>query len=189
LPPAPGLLEYKMKRFLIVACATFASAAAAQQATGVPLQLRPGLWEVTRTIENLPIGLRGMAAERRQQMAEAVRRNDPPRVIRQEWQGCLSAEDLQQAFSPAEEPQCRNTVLRSGAALLEVEIQCEAAGGRPRRDGRFTLMAESPEKVRGELDLDVGDGAQASTLTMQVSARWLHGDCASAASPPAQPKK
>lgn len=178
-----------MKRLPIALLALSSAAAAAQPVAVVPLDLKPGLWELSRTVVVLPIGMRGMAPEARQKLADAIRRQDPPpRLVRQDWQRCLSAAELQEAFRPADEAQCRYTVLNSGATSLELAVQCEADDKRPRRDGRFTLAAESAERVQGDLDLDVGEGVQASTLQMRVTGRWAGADCAADAAPPGKPQ-
>jgi hypothetical protein len=176
-----------VKFYAIPVVALFAADASAQAPAVVPLDVRPGLWSIERTAESLPIGLRGMAPEARRKLADEVRQLESPRLVRQQWERCLTAEQIREAFRPAEEPQCKYEVVRSDARSLLVNLQCEADAQRPRRDGTFEVRAQSPEQLQAEIDLNLGDAGTAATLITRVAAKWMGAECPApaAAAPPA----
>jgi hypothetical protein len=184
-----ALEPIRVKLHWIPVVALIASDAPAQTLPIVPLDVKPGLWAISRTAESLPIGLRGMAPEVRQKLMDEVRKQESPRVIRQEWQRCLTAEEVRDAFKPAEEPQCRFNVLKSDATMLSVDLQCEADEKRPRRDGSFQVKAESPERLQAEIDLNLGEAGNASTLITRLTAKWIGADCSAAAPAVTPPTK
>jgi hypothetical protein len=178
-----------VKSYTIPVVALFAAGASAQAPAVVPLEVRPGLWSIERTAESLPIGLRGVAPEARQKLADEVRQFESPRLIRQQWERCLTAEQIREAFRPAEEAQCRYEVVRSDAKSLLVNLQCEADTQRPRRDGTFEVRAQSPEHLQAEIDLNLGEVGNAATLITRVTAKWIGAGCpapAEAAQPAAK---
>ncbi len=170
-----------MKYALVPLLAVFAAPIHAESVTVVPLNVKPGQWEMQREVESLPIDLRSVPPEMRDKLEQAVREKDPPKAVTRTWSSCMTAEDLRRTFSPSEGAACTNTVVGSTSSRLDLLIDCRPSVDHPRRDGTFRLEAVSPEEVRGDMRLNVGEGGDATTVVMRLTARWTGARCEEAA--------
>jgi hypothetical protein len=166
-----------MKHIVFTLLAATAAPIHAQSVTVVPLNVKPGQWDLRREVETLPIDLRSVPPEMRDKLVEAIREKDPPRVVITSWRACVSAEEVRAVFAPPDDPSCTNTVTGSTPTRLDAQLKCRADGTRPVREGSFTALATSSEEVHGDIRLTVGAAGQTSTLYMRIFGKWLGEGC------------
>ena len=173
-------------RVLFTALAFSACATLAAQASGISLNVRPGLWEMTtsgQTSRAPPIPaelLARLPPERRAKfeaaMAASMARAGAPRTFRQ----CVTPENLQRGFDVNDKikgaGKCTQSVVSSTASVMEVREQCS---GREKVSGTFHFEAASPEAMNGTIDLAMSDGVHTMNVKRVVHAKWLGADCGS----------
>ena len=164
-----------------VACgmALLAEPAAAQQ---TPLNVRPGLWEITTTAQSagqMPIPedqLARLTPEQRSKLQAAMAamqaQASHPFVFRQ----CLTEQQIRDGLNLAahEEPSCRRTIVASSATVMELREVC--TGAHP-RTATARFEAPDPDMMRGTTNMVMGQGAQAMTVKAQIAGKRLSADC------------
>lgn len=170
-----------MKYFLVTLLAAASAPVQAESVPLVPLNVRPGQWEMRREIENLPIDLRPVPPEMREKFEQALREKERPRVVVQTWRACVTEAEIGRTFGPPDDPSCSNELTDSTPARLEARLLCRADGVRPVREGTFVARAESDREVHGDIRLTMGEGGQATTLNMKIVGRWVADRCDAAA--------
>ena len=173
-------------RVLFTALAFSACSALAAQASGISLNVRPGLWEMTtsgQTSGAPPIPaelLASLPPERRAKfeaaMAASMARAAAPHTFRQ----CVTQENLQRGFDVNDKvkgvDKCTQSVVSSTASVMEVREQCS---GREKVSGTFHFEAASPEAMNGTIDLAMSDGVHTMNVKRVMHAKWLSADCGS----------
>lgn len=122
------------------------------QAEGPPLDVKPGLWEMTV----------------QPQMGAA---SIPPQTVKQ----CVSAEKLRQGFAVGDQSRgtCRPVSVRSSAKVLDVREECKGESGNWLITAHYEAL--TPETLRGTGQIARSDMPGAFNST--VAGRWLAADC------------
>jgi len=170
--------------------------ATAASAATTPLNVKPGLWEMTMQID--PSGMPGMPGM--PQIPQAVLDAMPPdqratfesmlksqqsqfnsQLSKTEVErSCLTKADLNQPFILGETRQCTHRVISSTGSKMEIEALCtQDAGVKTTVSTR--LEALSPERVTSivtmKADSKTPRDGRAMTMTSRMNARWLGADC------------
>jgi len=140
-----------------------------------PLDVKPGLWEVTVQSSGMPgippEALAQMPPEQRARIEAAM---NTPHTSR----SCLTSEALKKPLEFGDRPYsyCKRTVTRSSPGAMEFHIECDNGRTKSVGDGHFHTV--SPESFKGEVVMN-NTTADGRTMTgkVTVSSRWLGSDC------------
>jgi len=138
-----------------------------------PLNVKPGLWESTRTIKRagqmaIPAEmLNRLTPEQRARMEERMSANSAAHANTTTEKHCLTQEDLDKdRLKLAEAKECTTTVLNSTSTTVKAKLVCDQEGMHA--TGTLELVAADPEHVNGSYHSTVdGDGH-----TMNVEGTW-----------------
>lgn len=147
------------------------------------LNVKPGLWESTRTIKRtgqLPIPaemLNQLTPEQRARMEERMKANSAAHTSTTTEKHCLTKEDLERdRLKFAESKECTTTVLNSTATNAKAKFVCGQEGMRA--TGTLELVADDPEHVNGSYHSTAADG-EGHTMNVegQWTSKWLGSSC------------
>lgn len=163
---------------------TRASAETQSAAKLQPLNIKPGLWESTRTINRtgqLPIPaemMNRLTPEQRARMEERMKANSAAHTNTTTEQHCVTKEDLEKdRLKLAETKECTTTVLNTTTSTVKAKFVCEQEGMHA--TGTLELIAADPEHLKGSYR----SIADANGHTMNVdgtwTSKWLGSSCGS----------
>lgn len=144
------------------------------------LNVKLGLWEITSIsrfsgMPPLPKEvLDKMTPQQRSEMEariKAAAAEEPEPEVSSE---CITQEDLDKPFNSANAEECSQTIVRTTRNTQEIRLVCS---GKVKGSGTFRITTPTPESMTGDLDLKVGEGANAMTVTSKIKGRWLGADC------------
>ena len=147
-----------------------------------PLNIKPGLWESTRTINRagqLPIPaemLNRLTPEQRARMEERMKANSAAHTSTTTEKHCVTKEDLEKdRLKLADAKECTTTVLNSTTSTVKAKFVCDQQGMRA--TGILELVAANPESLNGSYQ----STAEANGHTMNVNgtwtSKWLGASC------------
>ncbi len=147
-----------------------------------PLNIKPGLWESTRTIKRtgqLPIPaemLNRLTPEQRARMEERMKANSAAHTNTTTEKHCVTKEDLEKdRLKVAEAKECTTTVINTTTTTVKAKFVCEQEGMHA--TGMLELVAADPEHLNGSYH----STADAEGHTMNVegawSSKWLGSSC------------
>ncbi|HEY6764490.1 MAG TPA: DUF3617 family protein [Candidatus Sulfotelmatobacter sp.] len=144
-------------RKMILLGAVFASATILLADSSVqPLNVKPGLWEVTMTI-----AMAGMGA--------------PPRT--NTYRSCLKKEDLNKYPFSDPDKKCTYTVLSSTGTTMEARGTCAPGSEGAKIDFKLRLDAIDTENVKGTGQMTMSVGGTTMNGTYTATSKWLSGTC------------
>jgi hypothetical protein len=146
------------------------------------LNIKPGLWESTRTIKRtgaLPIPaemLNRLTPEQRARMEERMKANSAAHTNTTTEKHCVTKEDLEKdRMKLAETNECTTTVLSSSSTSVKAKLVCDQEGMHA--TGTLDLVAADPEHMNGSYH----STANADGHTMDVegtwTSKWLGSSC------------
>jgi hypothetical protein len=150
-----------------------------------PLNIKPGLWETTRTTEmsgQLPMppeareAMAKMPPEQRaraeEMMKEYAKRFAKPTVSRD----CMKREDLDKPFKLDNlEKSCTQTFLSSSSGKQEMRLQCTDEGVKQNVSFRLDVM--NSENFKISVQGTASDGTGAMGLNFTATAKWIGPVC------------
>lgn len=147
-----------------------------------PLNVKPGLWESTRTIKRagqMPIPaemLSRLTPEQRARMEERMRANSAAHSNATTEKHCLTKEDLERdRLKLAETKECTTTVLNSTSTSVKAKLVCDMEGMHA--TGSLELVAADPEHVNGSSHSTINGNGHTMNVEGTWSARWLGSSC------------
>jgi len=158
--------------------------------------IAPGLWEQSMAGPGggaAPSPMAGMQAqlaslppEQRKQMeammaSKGVAMGSAPGAVRM----CITPEKAAGGIMRTPEPGCTQQVLERSATRARFSFEC---AGPPASKGTADYSFPSDKSYSGTMRLTRGSGAQAESMEMQMSGRWVSADCGSVKPPPEPPK-
>jgi hypothetical protein len=164
-----------------LACAGGCIATAAF-AAGMKLDVKPGLWETTMTMQNAgtpPIAdeqMSQMSPEQRQHfmaaMQGAMARAAQPHVTK----SCLTEEQLRKGppMGAEPDPDCKRNIAVDSSSQWEMHEECT---GAHKRSVTAKFHANSDESVDGLFDVVMTGGSNTMTSKGTMHAKWLGRDC------------
>ena len=179
-----GLVGFVLPLTVIDASAAWAQTQKSAQST-IKLQslnIKPGLWESTRTIKRtgeMPIPtelLNRLTPEQRARMEERMKANSGGRTSTETEKHCVTREDLERdRLKIAEAKECTTTVVNSTSTNLRGKIVCETAGMHA--TGMLELVAADPEHVNGSYHSTVDGNDHTIKLEGTWTSKWLGASC------------
>lgn len=149
-----------------------------------PLNIKPGLWQSTRTIKRtgeMPIPaemLNRLTPEQRARMEERMKANSAGHETTETEKHCVTKEDLEKdRLKIAEAKECTTTVLNSTSTSLKGRLVCDTQGVRA--TGTLELAAADPEHVNGSYHSTVDGNGQTMHVEGSWTSKWLGASCGS----------
>ena len=171
-----------MTNRILFCCAAVLFGAAAWAADPTPLNVKPGQWETTITSETagqLPIPqemLDKLTPEQRARMEQAMKARAGKGATTRTDKRCVTKDQLDRPFNPvADRQSCKLTVLASSRSKQEIQMDCEAAGGK--QTGVFRIEAADSENVKGAFQMTASNGGRTMNMNSTFSAKWLGEAC------------
>ena len=155
------------------------SLAASAAWAGEPLNLKPGLWEMsTNTALNgsmiPPALLAQMPPEQRARM-EAALKQQSGAAHAHSTRSCITKEYLQRGSVHTDKDEdhehCQYRVVTQTPTNMETHFQCTGEGAR---DGEMKMEVVNPEQFKGALRVSTPNGK----VTMQITGHWVGASCA-----------
>jgi hypothetical protein len=150
-----------------------------------PLNIKPGLWESTRTIKRtgqLPIPaemLNRLTPEQRARMEERMNANSAAHSSTATDKHCITKEDLEKdRLKLAETNECTTTVLNSTATNVKAKFVCETEGMQA--TGLLELVAADSEHLNGTYHSTANGEGHTMNVEGTWSSKWLGSSCANA---------
>ncbi len=147
-----------------------------------PLNVKPGLWESTRTIKSageMPIPaelLNRLTPEQRARMEERMKANSAAHSNTTTKKDCLTKEDLEKdRMKLAETKECTTTVLNSTSTSVKAKLVCDMEGMHA--TGSLELVAADPEHVSGSSHSTINGNGHTMNVEGTWSSKWLGSSC------------
>jgi hypothetical protein len=147
-----------------------------------PLNVKPGLWESTRTIKRagemaIPAEmLNRLTPEQRARMEERMKANSTARTNSTTEKHCVTQEDLERdRLKLAEARECTTTVLNSTSTSVKAKLVCEIEGMHA--TGTLELLAVDPEHVNGSYQSTINGNGHPMNVEATWTAKWLGSSC------------
>jgi hypothetical protein len=145
-----------------------------------PMDVKVGLWEVTKTTAisgQIPAGLlEKLTPEQRAKLEERMnaRSGQPGKPIT--YKTCVTQEQIDKGYSFAEDRNlCTSTVVSSTRSKEELRLQCTQNGMK--LDGKAHLEAIDSENVKAQTEFTGTDGARNINSNSNFTAKWISPDC------------
>ncbi len=145
-----------------------------------PLNVKTGLWEstITSTISGqLPVPaemLNRLSPEQRAKFEARRKAHSGTRTNTTTTKTCETKEKLaQEPFNDQKE--CKQTLLKSTSSQAEVKLECDFGGVIS--TGTMSLVAVSPEGVKGSGHMTSRGEGHTMDTTTSFNAKWLESSC------------
>jgi hypothetical protein len=147
-----------------------------------PLNIKPGLWESTRTINRtgtLPIPaemLSRLTPEQRARMEERMKANSAAHTSTTTEKHCVTKEDLEKdRLKLAETKECTTTVLNSTSTTVNAKFVCDQEGMQA--TGTLELVAADPEHLNGTYHSTANADGHTMNVAGNWTSKWLGSSC------------
>jgi hypothetical protein len=158
-----------------------APALPALAADNTPLNVKPGLWEMTSDSERSgtppipPEALAKLTPEQRAQLEAAMQQSMGPqhRVM----QHCVTQADIDKGFDEIERMghgKCTQNVASSTSTLRAGTFSCT---GSQTMSGTYRFEARSPESMVAHWEMSVSNGDKTMQMKSVTEGKWLGADC------------
>jgi hypothetical protein len=162
-------------------------------ATTENLNIKPGLWEVTSTMDTK--GTPPMSAKQKAEMEKEMAKMSPEMKAKMEAavkssranlakpivrKSCVTKEDLSKPLPFAggrDDGTCTRTIIKSTSSTQEVHLDC--TNKTQKSSGTVRIVATNPETWTGTMEGAVSDTGGAMNLKSTFSGKWLGADCGS----------
>ena len=152
-------------------------------AVAEPLDIKPGLWQMTvrGEMHGMPPipeeQLRGLSPQQRAAIEKMMAESAKPHI--RELKQCITQEDLNKSedlFS-TDQPgmKCNNKLSKHSGKSMSGTIDC--AKDKTRSTGEFSYEAKDREHVTGKVSMTITNGANTMTMKGTMSGRWLGAEC------------
>jgi uncharacterized protein DUF3617 len=175
------------KRWHVFAIATFlfvVAAVAQQKVEGKkwqPLNVKPGLWESTRTwttVGELPIPsgtLDRLTPEQRARLEERIKAQSAANNHTDTDKNCVTKEDLQNPPKFTDKAECNWTILESTSTKAKGNGTCRVEGMELTGTGEFE--APDQEHINASIHLTSTSGGHSMTTDATIKSKWLGSSC------------
>lgn len=154
-----------------------ALALACNAAYSEPLDVKPGLWEVTTTTAMSgmpPMDYSGMPPEQRARIEAAMKARQGQGARAHVRKSCVTKEKLErEPFQEKDRGSCTNTVISSTKTIWQAKIRCT----KPKSEGEFKMEALSRERIKGSVQMNASDDQHAMTVQVSIAGKWLGSAC------------
>jgi hypothetical protein len=146
------------------------------------LNIKPGLWESTRTIKRtgaLPIPaemLNRLTPEQRARMEERMKANSAAHTNTTTEKHCITKEDLEKdRLKLADAKECTATVLNSTSTSVKAKLVCDIEGMHA--TGTLELVAADPEHLNGSSQSTINGEGHTMSVEGAWTSKWLGSSC------------
>ena len=150
-----------------------------------PLNIKPGLWESTRTIKTagaMPIPaelLNRLTPEQRARMEERMKAHSAGRSNTTTEKHCVTKEDLEKdRLKLAEAKECTTTVLNSTSTSVRAKLVCDTQGMHA--TGSLELVAADPEHLNGSYHSTMNGNGHTMNVEGTWTSKWVSASCGNA---------
>jgi hypothetical protein len=147
-----------------------------------PLNVKPGLWESTRTIKRagemaIPAEmLNRLTPEQRARMEERMKANSAAHTNTTTEKHCVTKEDMEKdRLKLAEAKECTTTVLNSTTTTVKAKLVCDQEGMHA--TGTLELVAADPEHMNGSYQSAVNGDGHTMSVEGTWTSKWLGSSC------------
>jgi uncharacterized protein DUF3617 len=147
-----------------------------------PLNVKLGLWEVTKTITSNgqlsvpPEMLSRLTPEQRARLEERMKAQATDKATTRTYQSCLTKEKLEKAEEFGEEKEnCSRTIITSSGHKINLKIECTLGSGKV--SGTAEIEATSPDSAKGTAHVTTTSSAGAMNSTINFDAKWIGSAC------------
>jgi Protein of unknown function (DUF3617) len=147
-----------------------------------PLNIKPGLWESTRTIQRAgemgipPEMLNRLTPEQRARMEERMKAKSATRSNTVTEKHCVTKEDLEKdRLKLAETRECTTTVLNSTSTSVKASLVCDTEGMHA--TGTLDLVAADPEHLSGSSHSSIDANGHTMNVDGTWTSTWLSSSC------------
>jgi hypothetical protein len=147
-----------------------------------PLNIKPGLWESTRTIKRtgaLPIPaemLNRLTPEQRARMEERMKANSAAHTNTTTEKHCVTKEDLERdRLKLAEAKECTTTVINTTSTTVKAKFVCDQEGMHA--TGTLELVAADPENFNGSYHSTANADGHTMNVEGTWTSKWLGSSC------------
>lgn len=165
---------------LSVIVATGAVSAVPDAFAAESINIKPGLWEITKTMtmSGAPLYIEGMPAAGRAEYAKSWEKtaNKPSTDTDKQ---CITAKDIKESKlfedKSSEGKQCKNTVKKQTSTALNASSECKDAKTTNVID--FDYAAPSPERFTGSVKSTSTSPNGKTVIDLKMSGKWLAASC------------
>ena len=158
-------------------------AASLTNAAAEPLNIKPGLWEMTVRAEMHgmpPIPeeqLKNLSPQQRDAIQRMMAESSKPHT--RNLQQCITQEDLNKSENLFNSDQpgmtCNNKLSKHSGSGMSGTIDCTK--GNTHSTGTFTYEAKDREHVTGKVSMTITNGTNTMTTKGSMSGHWLGSEC------------
>jgi hypothetical protein len=163
----------KANQFAIFIALAFTSTVAFSE----PLDVKPGLWEVTTTTAMSgmpPMDYSGMPPEQRARIEAAMQASQAMSQGVKVRKSCLTREKLaREPFQEKDNESCTHTVISSTRTMWQAKLKCT----EPKSTGEFKIEALSRERIKGTVQMNASDDQHAMAVQVSIAGKWLGSAC------------
>ena len=146
------------------------------------LNIKPGLWESTRTIKRAgemgipPEMLNRLTPEQRARMEERMKANSAARSNTTTENHCVTKEDLEKdRLTLADAKGCTTTVVNSTSTSVKANLVCDIEGMHA--TGTLELVAADPEHLSGSSHSSIDANGHTMNVEGAWTSKWLSSSC------------
>ena|SRR5438128_1350510 len=147
-----------------------------------PLNIKPGLWESTRTIKTageMPIPaelLNRLTTDQRARMEERMKAHSSSHANTTTEKHCVTREDLEKdRLKLAEAKECTTTVLNSTSTSVKAKLVCDTEGMHA--TGMIELVAADPEHLNGSYHSTMNGNGHTMNMEGTWTSKWVGASC------------
>jgi uncharacterized protein DUF3617 len=147
-----------------------------------PLNIKPGLWENTRTINRagqMPIPgemLNRLSPEQRARMEERMNAHSAAHTNTSTEKHCVTKEDIEKdRLRLAEAKECTTTVINTTTTTVKAKLVCDQEGMHA--TGTLELVATDSEHVSGSYQSTVDANGHTMNVDGTWTSKWLGSSC------------
>jgi hypothetical protein len=146
-----------------------------------PLNVKPGIWESTRTWTTsgqmpIPTGmLDRLTPEQRARFEERMKANSSAKTHTTEDKHCVTREDLQKPPKFTQRENCTWTLLESSGTRTKGSAVCQVEGMNMTGTGEFE--APDQEHMTATIHLTSTGGGHSMTTDAKIASKWLGSSC------------
>jgi hypothetical protein len=145
-----------------------------------PINIRPGLWEVTQTMtmSGAPLYVEGMSAASRAEYARSWEKTAGKPETEHDKQ-CITARDIKEAHlfqnRASEGQQCKQSVTRQTSTAWSASSECKDAKTTNLLELDYT--APSPDHFTGTMKSTVTSPNGKTVIDLRMSGKWVGASC------------
>ena len=174
----------KLQKLLQAGSVACAMTIAAHAADPIKLDIKPGLWQVTRIPQisgQMPIPeeqLAKLTPEQRSKLEAAMQAGLNSARKTRVYKECMTQEKISRGLDLDKkelDASCKRTVLASTPTELKMHDECTHSNGKSIID--VHIQVSNQTKMDGTVDVVMHSGAQNMKATNTLTGRWIAPDC------------